>query len=40
MARHRKVMNGAKDRRMFNVTARKTKSVNLSQKPMRGGIRL
>lgn len=40
MARHRKVMNGAKDRRMFNVTARKTKTINLSQKPMRGGIRL
>lgn len=40
MARHRKVMYGAKDRRMFNVTARKTKSINLSQKPMRGGIRL
>ena len=40
MARHRKVMRGAKDRRMFNVTARKTKSINLSQKPMRGGIRL
>ena len=39
MARHRKAMNGAKDRRMFNVTARKTKTINLSQKPMRGGIR-
>lgn len=40
MARHRKVMNGNKDKHMFNVTARKTKSINLSQKPMRGGIRL
>lgn len=40
MAQHRKRMNGAKDRRMFNVTARKTKAINLSQKPMRGGIRL
>lgn len=40
MARHRKVMNGKTDRRMFNVTARKTKAINLSQKPMRGGIRL
>jgi hypothetical protein len=28
------------DKRMFNVTAQKTKSINLSQKPMRGGIRL
>lgn len=28
------------DKRVFNVTARKTKSINLSQKPMRGGIRL
>jgi hypothetical protein len=25
MGRHRKAMSGAKDRRMFNVTARKTK---------------
>lgn len=40
MGRHRKVMRGATDKRMFNVTARKTKSINLSQKPMRGGIRL
>lgn len=40
MARHRKVMRGDKDKHMFNVTARKTKSINLSQKPMRGGIRL
>lgn len=37
---HRKKMNMQKDKRMFNVTARKTKSINLSQKPMRGGIRL
>ena len=37
---HRKKMNMRKDKRMFNVTARKTKSINLSQKPMRGGIRL
>lgn len=40
MGRHRKVMRGAKDKKMFNVTARKTKSINLSGKPMRGGIRL
>lgn len=40
MAQHRKPMRGSKDKRMFNVTARKTKSINLSQKPMRGGIRL
>ena len=40
MARHRKAMSGAKDRRMYNVTERKTKTINLSQKPMRGGIRL
>lgn len=40
MGRHRKVMHGSKDKHMFNVTARKTKSINLSQKPMRGGIRL
>lgn len=37
---YRKKMSGAKDRRMFNVTARKTKAINLNQKPMRGGIRL
>nr|DAU33483.1 MAG TPA: hypothetical protein [Microviridae sp.] len=40
MAQHRKTMKAAKDRKIFNVTARKTKSINLSQKPMRGGIRL
>ena len=37
---YRKKMKSAKDRRMFNVTANKTKAINLSQKPMRGGIRL
>lgn len=37
---YRKKMSGAKDRRIFNVTARKTKAINLNQKPMRGGIRL
>ena len=37
---HRKKMNMRKDKRMFNVTARKTKTINLNQKPMRGGIRL
>lgn len=37
---HRKKMNMRKDKHMFNVTARKTKAINLSQKPMRGGIRL
>lgn len=40
MGRHRKAMRSGKDKHMFNVTARKTKSINLSQKPMRGGIRL
>jgi hypothetical protein len=40
MAQHRKKMSGAKDKRMFNATARKTKAINLSRKPMRGGIRL
>ena len=40
MGRHRKAMRSSKDKRMFNVTARKTKTINLSQKPMRGGIRL
>ena len=38
--KHRSKVKPAKDKRMFNVTARKTKSINLSQKPMRGGIRL
>jgi hypothetical protein len=38
--KHRKKMPMKTDKRMFNVTARKTKSINLSQKPMRGGIRL
>lgn len=37
---YRKKMTPKKDKRMFNVTARKTKTINLSQKPMRGGIRL
>lgn len=37
---HRKKMNMRKDKHMFNVTARKTKAINLSRKPMRGGIRL
>lgn len=37
---HRKKMNMRKDKRVFNATARKTKSINLSQKPLRGGIRL
>lgn len=37
---YRKKMNKRKDKRMFNATARKTKTINLSQKPMRGGIRL
>nr|DAW67635.1 MAG TPA: hypothetical protein [Microviridae sp.] len=37
---YRKKMNMRKDKHMFNVTARKTKAINLSQKPMRGGIRL
>ena len=37
---YRKKMSGARDRRVFNVTARKTKTINLSQKPMRGGTRL
>lgn len=29
-----------KDARIYNRTANKTKSINLSAKPMRGGIRL
>ena len=33
MARHRKTMNGAKDRRMFNVTARKTKTSTSVRSP-------
>lgn len=37
---HRKKMNARKDKRIFNATARKTKAINLSQKPLRGGIRL
>lgn len=37
---YRKKMNPNRDKKMFNVTARKTKAINLSQKPMRGGIRL
>lgn len=37
---YRKKMKQSRDKRMFNVTARKTKAINLSQKPMRGGIRL
>lgn len=40
MARHRKAVGGKRDKKMFNATAKKTKSINLSQKPMRGGIRL
>lgn len=38
--KHRKRMPARTDRKMFNATARKTKTINLSQKPMRGGIRL
>jgi hypothetical protein len=37
---YRKKMKRGKDARIFNVTAKKTKNINLSQKPMRGGIRL
>lgn len=37
---HRSKPKPGKDRRMFNVTAKKTKAINLSTKPMRGGIRL
>lgn len=37
---YRKKMNMRKDKRIFNATARKTKAINLSQKPLRGGIRL
>jgi hypothetical protein len=33
-------MNMRKDKRVFNATARKTKSINLSQKPLRGVILL
>lgn len=38
--RHRQRMPARTDKRVFNATARKTKAINLSQKPMRGGIRL
>lgn len=38
--KHRSKPNPTKDKRMFNATARKTKAINLSSKPMRGGIRL
>lgn len=37
---YRKKMKPNRDKQMFNATARKTKTINLSQKPMRGGIRL
>lgn len=37
---YRKKMKASRDKRLYNVTARKTKNINLSQKPMRGGIRL
>lgn len=40
MGRHRKVMRGAKDKHIFNVTAQKTKRINVQSKPMRGGTRL
>lgn len=38
--KHRQRMPKRTDKKMFNVTARKTKTINLTQKPMRGGIRL
>ena len=34
MARHRKAMGGTKDRRIFNVTARKTKTIHLGYLPI------
>nr|DAH72167.1 MAG TPA: hypothetical protein [Microviridae sp.] len=38
--KHRSKPKPAKDKKIFNATARKTKAINLSSKPMRGGIRL
>ena len=40
MAKHRMKPKPKTDKKIFNATARKTKSINLSSKPMRGGIRL
>lgn len=35
-----RIKNIKKDRKIFTTTARKTKDINVSAKPMRGGIRL
>lgn len=37
---HRSKTNHAKDSRMYNKTANKTKRINVQSKPMRGGTRL
>ena len=36
----RKLMRSGKDHKIFNRTAKKTKTMNISPKMMRGGIRL
>lgn len=38
--KHRSKPSPKKDKKIFNATAHKTKAINLSSKPMRGGIRL
>lgn len=37
---HRKEVSPAKDKRIFNQTARSTKKINIAPKVQRGGIRL
>lgn len=37
---YRETVNPALDKKIFRNTARKTKLINISPKPMRGGIRL
>lgn len=37
---HRNKTNHAKDTKIFNRTANKTKRINVQAKPMRGGTRL
>lgn len=37
---HREATNPNSDARVFNQTARKTKRINVSPRPQRGGIRL
>lgn len=37
---HRSTVNPKTDKRIFTNTAKKTKKINISPKPSRGGIRL